>query len=350
MSIKKLFESTNTNKNYLEGTDEKDAFKDVESAKNVEAISLKQETFVPNFAKYGSAYLYYKGAVSRILDYYPYDGSDAELNTFYNESLDIEKYIFDSMYPRSTGYINVGESWGSVSDAPSADNFQYGLPSSVEYIRFYGGPHTTNASTLVGKSANPYNNKFQDANIYDSDIYSTAGLPSTYGSGSRASNLACDFDRGVTIEFWLTTGSANTLDQDSGGTGTQKQVIFDLWNNEGVRADGATTVDYGRLTLELNGTASASPFLLTVQSGAFGTGKREVFQQTVGTTDITPNTLNKWHHYAFVLENTGSVAASSDRFKVTLYVDGRMNQIQTYAGQMPTLNPQNTVAQLGALL
>lgn len=358
MSIKKLFESTNKNKNYLEGTDEKNAFKDVESSANAEAISLKQETFVPqldykdpaNFARYGSAYLYYKSAISRILDYYPYDGSDAEINTFYNESLDIEKYIFDKMYPRSTGYINMGQSWGSVSEAPSADNFQYGLPSNLEYIRFYGGPHTTNASSLVEKAPNPYNNKFQEANIYDTDIYTTAGLPSAYGSGSRASNLACNFDRGVTLEFWLTTGSANTLDQDAGGTGTQKQVIFDLWNNETVRADGATTVDYGRITLELNGTASASPFLLTVQSGAAGTGKREVFQQTIGTGDVDPNTLNRWHHYALVLENTGSTADSSDRFKVTFYVDGRVNQIQTYTGQMPTLNPKNTVAQLGSLL
>ena len=34
-----------------------------------------------------------KSAIERILDFYPYDGSGAEINEFYNKSLDIEKYI-----------------------------------------------------------------------------------------------------------------------------------------------------------------------------------------------------------------------------------------------------------------
>ena len=101
MSIKKLFDSPNRNKNYLSDTDQKKAFADVESSRNVEQLSEKQNTFVPqidfsepeNFVKYGSAYLYYKAAVERIYDYYPYDGSDAEINKFFNGLLDIEKYI-----------------------------------------------------------------------------------------------------------------------------------------------------------------------------------------------------------------------------------------------------------------
>ena len=92
MSIKKLFDSTNKTRNYLSDTDQKNAFNEVESNKNVEEISTKQTTFVPqvdfsepdNFVKYGSAYLYYKGAIERVYDYYPYDGSDAEINKFYN--------------------------------------------------------------------------------------------------------------------------------------------------------------------------------------------------------------------------------------------------------------------------
>ena len=88
MSIKKLFDSTNKSKNYLSDTDEQKAFEDVESGRNVRALKTKQDTFIPqidysdpvNFAKYGSAYLYYKAAVEHIYDYYPYDGSDAEIN------------------------------------------------------------------------------------------------------------------------------------------------------------------------------------------------------------------------------------------------------------------------------
>ena len=103
MSIKKLFESTDKTNNYLSDTTTKEAFDEVESARNVRALQEKQRAFVPqidysdpaNFVKYGSAYLYYKSAIERILDYYPYDGSDAEVNEFYNKSLDIEKYIFN---------------------------------------------------------------------------------------------------------------------------------------------------------------------------------------------------------------------------------------------------------------
>ena len=74
MSIKKLFDSTNKKKNYLSDTNSKDAFKKIESEHNATELSVKKESFLPpvdfskpkNFAKYGSAYLYYKGAMERI--------------------------------------------------------------------------------------------------------------------------------------------------------------------------------------------------------------------------------------------------------------------------------------------
>ena len=115
MSIKNLFEINEDNVNLLSETNQKDAFKDVESERNLEQIKIKQDTFVPpldyynpvNFVKYGSAYYYYKGAMERVTDYYPYDGSDAEINKFYNDLLPVEKYVFDNLYPRTNGYINL---------------------------------------------------------------------------------------------------------------------------------------------------------------------------------------------------------------------------------------------------
>ena len=104
MSIKKLFGSVEDGRNYLSDTDQKEAFKDVESERNLEQLKEKQSNFVPQvdysdprfFARFGSAYYYYKGALQRITDYYPYDGSDAEINGFYNKLLDVEKYIFNN--------------------------------------------------------------------------------------------------------------------------------------------------------------------------------------------------------------------------------------------------------------
>ena len=110
MSTKDLF-----NRNYLTAKTEKDAFSEVESSRNVKAVRKKQESFLPQvdysdpqaFAKFGSARLYYNSAINRVIDFYPYDGSNAELTEFYNKSLDIEKYIFNYRYPRTNGYINV---------------------------------------------------------------------------------------------------------------------------------------------------------------------------------------------------------------------------------------------------
>ena len=115
MSIKKLFDSTDKTRNYLSDRNQKEAFNDVESSRNATQVSIKQESYLPqvdyaqpaNFAKYGSAYLYYKGAIERVLDYYPYDGSDAEINKFYNGLLGVEKYVFDSLYPRTNGHIRL---------------------------------------------------------------------------------------------------------------------------------------------------------------------------------------------------------------------------------------------------
>jgi hypothetical protein len=115
MSTRDLFERST---NYVSDKNEKDAFIDAESSRNATAIAEKQNTFEPQvdynepsaFAKYGSAELYYESAIDRIIDFYPYDGSDAEYNQFYNKSLDIEKFIFNNLYPRTNGYVNFADS------------------------------------------------------------------------------------------------------------------------------------------------------------------------------------------------------------------------------------------------
>jgi len=342
MSIKKLFGSTDKVKNYLSDTTEKDAFTDAESGRNIEAIRAKQEAFVPqvdyskpqNFAKYGSAYLYYKSAIERIHDYYPYDGSDAEINEFYNGLLDIEKYIFDGLYPRTTGYATISEAdgggWGTL-DGSQAEG--YGLPSTLEYITFYGGPNTSSYTNLADAFPNPHNSKFQYSNIYDTSIYQTEGFPTDYATGSRTSNLKADFDNGVTIEFWIKTGSlARTL--------TDKQVIFDMWNNV---ASGSA--DYGRVTIELSSSiplgaaaGTTSPLVLTVQSGASG-----LYTSSLGL-GLSASSFSDWAHYAIVLQNTGST------FLTKLYVDGVLNQATASSTTLNEINSKDMMGRIGALL
>ncbi|MEK9770360.1 MAG: LamG-like jellyroll fold domain-containing protein, partial [Betaproteobacteria bacterium] len=328
MSIKDLF-----GRQVLSDKNKKDLASDIESADNLKAIKTKQDSFVPQvnydnpdtFAKYGSANLYYKSAIDRIINYYPYDGSDAEINTFYNKSLDIEKYIFDKKYPRTTGYITLSPASTSTSIVRNG----YGLPTTLEYITFNGGPNTVSEtgklSTLI---PDPTNSKFQYNNLYDDNLYVNNGYPSDYGSGTRESNLKSDFDTGVTVEFWTLTGSIQL-------SSTEKQVVFDMWNN-----NASSSADYGRITIELDGTATAaSPWLITVQSGSTG-----IFQQTLGQ-DLNLNSLEDWKHYAFVFQNSGS------DFHAKLYVNGELEDTNIYTSTtIGELTPNAMQGRLGALL
>ena len=210
MSIKKLFESSNKVQEFVADASSKDLFtEDAESLRNVEAKKIDQVRYVPqidyskpeNFAKYGSARLYYKSALTRITDYYPYDGSEAEINEFLNGCLDVERYILDNQYPRTTGYISLNKAGYTLAAMQNG----YASPTTNEYIDLVGGPGTGSVSSNNIKDfvPNPTNNKYNYSNIYDESIYTTAGLPTDYGSGTRTSNLRADFTDGVTLEFWM---------------------------------------------------------------------------------------------------------------------------------------------------
>jgi|3_EtaG_2_1085321.scaffolds.fasta_scaffold00125_17 hypothetical protein len=350
MSIKKLFESTDTSRNYLAETDQKEAFKDAESAKNAAAISKKQQRFIPqidysnpaNFVKYGSAQIYYKSAVNRITDYYPYDGSEYEKTEFHNESLDIEEYIFDNLYPRTNGYaLLCADGWGSRSSLVAG----YGLPSNLEYIAFTGGPHTITSSTTSALFPDATTVTRNYANIYDDDIYTTEGLEADYGSGSRESNLQCDFNRGVTIEFWMKK-DAWTYDAEA-ATSTYKEVMFDLWN--GGAHDGANgDHNYGRITLTGDPWQNpTTPLLLTVRSGSTGWN-----DQPICTTALAASAIanGAWQHYAVTIKNSGSQLVAK------LYVSGTLeNTTVGNFGTLGELPPKTSTSgalegRLGALI
>ena len=320
MSIKKLFGHTDENTNYLADTNEKNLFKSVESAKNAHALLNKQQEFNPqinyskpeSFARYGSARLYYSGAVGRLLDYYPYDGSEAELTEFYNKSLGVERYVFDNLWPRANGYANF---------------------NSASYIDFRGGPHTITSSTTAGLFKDEETARRSFANVYDENIYLTEGLPNSYGTGSRESNLRANFDSGVTVEFWLKSKDIAS---------NANSVIFDMWNN-----NASGSIDMGRMTIEILSASSASPFVFTVQSGTMtsgGKGSGSIFQQSIGQ-NILSTGLDDWKHYAFVFKNSGN------DFVTELYINGYQNHTVTNSslkiGELPS---KDMLARIGSFV
>ena len=334
MSIKKLFDASRKNTNYSDYKTDKTAFESVESSRNAAEITRKNETYLPpidysdpeNFVKYGSAYYYYKGSVTRISEFYPYDGSGAEKNKFYNGMLDVEKYIFNNLYPRTTGFVHLSaDGWGALSST-SAD--QYGLPATLEYITLKGGPLTSSGASLIARGPDPSSDKVHYSNVYDENIYQTAGLPNSYGKGTRLSNLRSNFDDGVTVEFWMKKGAFDT-------TKTAKEVIFDMWNNQ-----TCSSIHYGRLSIELTGAATGSPFTVTAQSG---TTSISVFASSIGES-LTTGSLTSWSHYAFSFYNSGS------NFITKLYVNGTLNDTNTYSGTIKELNSKNMMGRIGSLL
>jgi hypothetical protein len=342
MSIKKLFDSTEKSRNYLTEKNSKDAFEEVESSRNLEQLRIKQEHFQPQidynnpeqFARFGSAILYYKSAFTRILDYYPYDGSDAEVNKFTNGNLDIENYILDNLYPRTNGYIQLNKAGYGGSTITNG----YGSASNQEHIDFKGGPGTGSVTSTALKdlSINKYNEQINNSNIYDTDLYQNDGLPSNYGKGTRTSNLLADFDEGVTIEFWFKSGSITTAE-------THKQVLFDWWNND----IGASDSNYGRIILEMTSSLGSrgerlNPFCLTVQSGTTGDSRNIML---LGSSSLW-NDMGSWHHYALRLKNSGSTLGAQ------LYVDGGIHDENYYekytlsSSMGPTIGKYNSVSSL----
>lgn len=281
MSIKDLFGKSF--KNY------QSASVDVESPSFITEEVNERETFLPvidfsdpsNFAIYGSAELYYKKSISRIYDNYPYDGSAKEKIYFHMSSSYLDRYIFNDKYPKSTGFVTLGTTGYNSTIVDG-----YGQTVTPEYIRTWGGLHT--GSTATSKLASLFGN---------SAVYNT--------SLNRTQNWRLNLVSGSTIEFWLKKDSFNL-------SNTEREVILDLWNGE-----ASSSVDYGRLTLELTGTSGAC-FVATLQSGTDG-----FYRQLVSSTSVTTSSLNSWNHYAV------SFVSASGGITTRFYKNGKEDKTQT---------------------
>ena len=296
----------------------------VESSRYMNARSIDKDRFVPpvdfskieNFARYGSAEEYYRNAVKHVYATYPYDGSAAEKQEWHNDSSDLENFIFNFEYPRTTGYAMFSpgnDAWGTRSG--SLVN-TFGLPDKIEYIQVKGGPHTSTrkfGDELTG-SDTPGDWTSGFANVYDE-------------STNRKSNLQLDFDKGVTVEFWMKKPNRPGFGK------TFYESVFDVWNGS------TTAASYGRLLILLshNGMMEAR-----VSSGSADIASSHA-NLWAHFNDLQNNTFdNNWHHYAISFKNTAS------KMETTWYKDGKFfhssqdgNNLQEISGDL--------VANIGAL-
>ena len=335
MSVKDLFEKQKLKVIANQSPDSQAS--DVESAEWVASKMTSDKTVYPridfttasNFARWGSAEQYYKDAWTRIADQYPYDGSKTEKQQWIQNSSQFDLFIFDTEYPRTTGYItlsyNSGSGWGDTSSSgiSAAPSGGYGFPSDVEYIEILGGPHTSSGG-MIGKSLHSV---FTSSNKFHDDL--TASYDFRYGT--RESNLKYDLNYvsgGVTLEFWFKKESFDA-------TKTRKEIIFDLWNGK-----ASSSTDYGRLTVELTSSHEAgTPFRLTCMSGTTG-----VNFGLLGS-DVTTGSLESWQHYAISVGNTGN-----GHLQAKLYISGTLNDERVFNNQAFTTPVTGALnAYIGAL-
>jgi len=287
MSIKKLFNKAKTGdkQSVLSPSTFADLGDRVESEEQITEAITNAKQFIANvdysdpanFVRFGSAKQYYEDAFNFIANEYPYDGSSQEKLAFSNGLNPLERYIFDDRYPRSTGYVTIGQTYGTQG-APTSG---YTLPTSVEYIAVKGGPH---AATALRSDQTPdfINGK---PNVWDT-------------TKSRTNNLGFGGSDGSTIEFFL---KKPTFDSS---LSSPTEVVLDVWNSE-----LSSSTSYGRLTIEIQ-SGSAGNLYVTAQSGTAG-----VYQAALDT-GLATIADNAWHHHAVSIDNSGA------SLSLKYYLDG----------------------------
>ena len=296
IDYKKLYEQ---NQLILTNADPSTLANEAESVEYMREYFKKKNRFIPpidfsnpaSFVRFGSAEKYYIDAIDRIYKTYPYDGSLKERIQWELSSSYFDLYMFDNSYPRTNGYVIFSaDGWGTQI----ANSGGYGAPatSSYEYISIEGGPHTSRRS--------------KDKNIDDVTGDYSSGYSNFWDPAkNRECNLKIGGIDGNTVEFWMKKSEFVT-------SRTGREVIFDAYTENSI----SSSADYGRLTIELTGTTSASPFRVTYMSGTSG-----LSYETVGSSITTASIAdNLWHHYAFTFKN------SDANVKINFYVDGGCNQ------------------------
>ena len=306
MAIKDLFSKQKQQTTAFRGAHQEslDEFRQsVESTDEIKEIRREDAFVTPdldyasasNFAKFGSATKYYADTIKRIHSQYPYDGSNAEKLKFKNDLTQLERYVLDNEYPKSTGYITVAaDGWGA-RDSVAGD---WGIPVDLEYIQFYS--HTKTA-------------------LYDT------------GSNHRG-NLHLNWYSGSCVEFWM------KKDDFPGASLTNNEAICQI--------SGGNSPDGHQLTLFIDdGPTNANRFGLDYYTTAddFGSAAAE-FQANIDLTRITTFADSTWHHYAIDFQQTSATA-----LRITAYVDGVFDNEQTVAvSAMPAGVSGSLIGVLGA--
>ena len=138
MSIQKLF-GLEKNVKTISSVTMEQLGQDAESDLFIGAKAEDFERFHPpvdylkpeDFVSYGSAEKYYTKSFDYIRKTYPYDGSLYEKQAWENSASNLDVYLLENKYPRTTGYAVFSPgTWGSVAATSTAENYGLSVWSS----------------------------------------------------------------------------------------------------------------------------------------------------------------------------------------------------------------------------
>ena len=275
---------------------------DVESGDLVRESNKETRRFVPevdysdpaNFARFGLSAQYYNESITRIKDYYPYDGSLAEKQKWRNESTYLDLYLFDSEYPRTNGYVSFGSTWTGTSTITGG----WGKPTTLEYIQFKSGPHKdpNKRDTIAKTFPDPGNVVGGKASIYDENIDDLGK--------SREGNLQFAWKDGACVEFWMKKGAWLNASTD-----TVNECIFQLSGSDDTESVGH------ELAIFLSGSGNSTKIFTHYGTYSGKTFTKSALSASLNT-GLTSIADNSWHHYAINIKPVSTTTT------LELYVDG----------------------------
>lgn len=311
MSAKDLFKSTATvisNKSLSDLT----SSHSLESVEVIPESLLRDDFLLPNvdftdpaqFAKYGLAEKYYEDSIKKIWQTYPWDGSRKQKMNWRNNSSFLDLHIFDNEYPKETGSITIGTTFGTAS---VKSNGFYSTPSRVEYIKI--GPGLSSGS-VYSSSDRTSAFSFNSEDGFCVEFYMKAD---TWSPDLATASYQCIFDMGARDEDTASPIAFSSM-------GAYRFSILTKGTTLTFHHDDATSDQY----INYNNAVEYSKwnrFSINVRSGTLN-GTVDVWKN--GTKIVSNNnlyTIGKWPFIPVDFAFSGTIGAFSSVPLTYIYVN-----------------------------
>lgn len=241
MSLKELFNKTQT---VLADKSLEDVSNEYSSAETALSFFDSKRKYIPdidftnpaNFCKFGLAEEYYKNSFKYIYSFFPYDGSRGEELKWFNDSIYLDRYVYENIYPKTVGMLDFEVNTDSLIWT------NYINSSNSPYIPIYGGLN-------IDKNFNSEENK--------------------------NSIIKIDLEEGLTFQYFLKTSDQEYTSSISG-------TVLQSYCHFGVTTPSEYTSSCNEFVLDVRGDSNYENNVLNIKyySGS------NIFSQSISFLNI----------------------------------------------------------------